>query len=246
MTTGIGDHIPERVDYYVELDHTPIANEVWDAVSLTEKLEAIARYDNYPWEPGEVFRYRLADTFVLGAAMQAFFRQKQGAQADLWDSLTREVFAPLGIDRLPIQRTLEADGRPGTPMMSAGLYPIFEEAVKIARLLQNHGEHDGRQLLHRELTARTVSTDMDRGLPNGWVNRQGGKGHYEKGFWLSPQNWADCDLRTTGMAGFGGNYVIIMPNGTIGLRFADGAKEEPGTWDSFGIRSVSHELRPFC
>ena len=48
------------------------------------------------------------------------------------------------------------------------------------------------------------------------------------------------------MAGFGGNYVIIMPNGTIGLRFADGAEDDPGTWDSFGIRSVSHELKPFC
>jgi DUF971 family protein len=48
------------------------------------------------------------------------------------------------------------------------------------------------------------------------------------------------------MAGFGGNYVIIMPNDTIGIRFADGHDDGPYTWDSYGIRSVSHSLRPFC
>ena len=130
--------------------------------------------------------------------------------------------------------------------MSTGMYPTFGEVIKLSRLLQNHGEFGNKQLLHRELTEQTISFDMNRGFPNGWVNRQGGKGHYEKGFWLSPQNWSGCNLRTTGMAGFGGNYVIIMPNRTIGIRFADGYDDDPYTWDSYGIRSVSHRLRPFC
>jgi CubicO group peptidase (beta-lactamase class C family) len=156
------------------------------------------------------------------------------------------VFVPSGIDRWPIQRTIEAHGKPGTPMMSPQLYPTFEEVIKLSRLLQDHGEHNNQQLLHRELTEQTVSTDINRGFPTGRVNRQGGKGHYEKGFWLSPPNWAGCDLRTTGMAGFGGNFVIIMPNNTMGLRFAAGNEEDPSTWDSCGIRRVTHGLKPFC
>ncbi len=246
MTTGIGNLVPERVDYYVEVDNSPVGNQVWKANSTQEKLDAIASFDNYPWGPGEVFRYRSSDTFVLAAAMEMYFKKQEGPEADLWESLTQAVFAPLGIDRLPIRRTIEADGKAGTPMMSTGLYPTFEEVVKLSMLLQNHGSFNNEQLLHRELTAQTVSSDMNRGFPNGWVNRQGGKGHYEKGFWLSPQNWAACNLRTTGMAGFGGNYVIIMPNRTIGIRFADGHDDDPYTWDSYGIRSVSHRLKPFC
>jgi CubicO group peptidase (beta-lactamase class C family) len=246
MTSGIGDQVPERVDYYVEMDKSLLVNEAWRTDSIGEKLNVVAQLGNYPWGPGEVFRYRSTDTTVLAAAMQAYFMTKEGAQADLWESLTQEVFVPLGIDRLPIARTIETNGKPGVPLMSVGMYPTFEEVIKLSRLLQNHGEYNNQQLLHRELTARTVSPDIDRGFANGWVNRQGGKGHYEKGFWLSPQDWSGCNLRTTGMAGFGGNYVIIMPNGTIGIRFADGHDDGPYTWDSYGIRSVSHSLRPFC
>ncbi|MCP4768046.1 MAG: serine hydrolase [Gammaproteobacteria bacterium] len=246
MTSGIGNQVPQRVDYYVEMNKSSLVYEIWQTAAIREKLEGIARFDDYPWGPGEVFRYRGTDTTVLAAAMQAFLETREGPQADFWDSLTREVFAPLGIDRLPVERTIEAGGKPGIPLLSTGMYPTIEEIMKLSRLLQNHGEFNNQQLLHRELTAQTVSSDINRGFPNGWVNQQGGKGHYEKGFWLSPQDWSGCDLRTTGMAGFGGNYIIIMPNGTIGLRLADGHDDDPATWDSYGIRSVSHSLRPFC
>ena len=106
---------------------------------------------------------------------------------------------------------------------------------------------DGKQLLHRDLTARAVSNGMERGYPNGWRTKEGGEGHYEMSFWLTPQEiWPNCSLRIPVMAGFGGNYVIIMPNRTIGLRFADGNDNDPSTWDSYGIRNISDRIRSFC
>lgn len=247
MVTGIGNVVPERVDYYVEADSTSTSRMIWVADSIQDKLNAVARYRDYPWKPGEVFRYRTSDTTTLSAAMEAYLRVKEGPDADLWDSLTREVFAPLGIIRMPVRRTLEPDGRPGTPLFGYGLYATIDESLKVARLLQNHGEFEGIQLLHRELTKQAVSTDMERGYPNGWRGKGRAEGHYKTSFWLTPHEQTfSCDLRIPVMAGFRGNYIIIMPNGTIGLRFADGHDENPDTWDSNGIRDVSNRIRPFC
>lgn len=247
MTTGIGNVVPQRVDYYVEADSTPIGGRIWRAPSIRGKLDAMAEFKNYPWGPGEVTRYRSSDTTALAAAMEAYLRTKEGPDADLWHSVTREVFAYLGIDRLPVRRTIEPDGRPGTPMLAAGMFVTFEEALKIARLLQDHGALNGRQLLHRELTQRAVSTDMNRGFPTGWRNREGGEGRYKMSFWLTHHKRRfGCTLRIPTMAGFGGNYVSLMPNRTIGLRFADGHDDNPATWDSYGIRSMSDRVRPFC
>lgn len=90
-----------------------------------------ARVDSgkYPWGPGEVFRYRGTGTTVVAAAMQTYFATKEGAQADRWESLTREVLVALGIDRLPIARTIEVKCKPGVALMCAGMYPTFEEVV---------------------------------------------------------------------------------------------------------------------
>lgn len=207
----------------------------------------MAVFKDYPWGPGEVFRYRTTDTTALAAAMEAYLRRKEGPDADLWDTLTQEVFTPLGIERLPVRRTIEPDGRLGTPLLGAGLYITVEEALKIARLLQDLGEMDGEQLLHRDLTKRALSTDMQRGYPNGWRGKGRTEGHYEMSFWLTPhEQMLGCDLRIPVMAGFGGNYLIIMPNRTIGLRFADGHDDNPDTWDSAGIRDVSNRIRSFC
>ncbi|MGI9406522.1 MAG: ABC transporter permease subunit, partial [Hyphomicrobiaceae bacterium] len=211
MVTGIGNITPRRVTHYVEADESTVGNRVYRMKSIQEKLDAMAMFRNYPWGPGEVFRYRTSDTTALGAAMEAFLRTKEGPDADLWDFLTREVYAPLGIDRLPVRRSIEPDGRRGTPLLGAGLFITIEEALKLARLLQDHGAYEGRQLLHRELTARAMSSDMDQGYPNGWRTWEGIEGRYELSFWRTPHaRWFGCDVRIPTMSGYGGNYVSIM------------------------------------
>jgi hypothetical protein len=47
MTTGIGNLVPQRVDHYVEVDNSPVGNQVWKAGSLREKLDAVAIFENY-------------------------------------------------------------------------------------------------------------------------------------------------------------------------------------------------------
>jgi hypothetical protein len=65
--------------------------------------------------------------------------------------------------------------------------------------------------------------------------------------WLHPYKAKNgCLVRIPALSGIGGTYVIIMPNGITAFRFADGRYNDPGTWDSSGLRKVSDYIRPFC
>jgi hypothetical protein len=65
--------------------------------------------------------------------------------------------------------------------------------------------------------------------------------------WLHPLvAQSGCRVRIPAMSGGGGTYVIIMPNGISAFRFADGRYNDPGTWDSSGLRKVADYIRPFC
>jgi hypothetical protein len=107
MATGIGNIEPRRVSGYVEEDSSALAERIYAAHTTNEKLKLIAAFGNYPWGPGEVFRYRTTDTFLLAVAMDRFIKSKEGPNSDLWSLITREVLQPIGIARMPVMRTKE-------------------------------------------------------------------------------------------------------------------------------------------
>jgi hypothetical protein len=53
-------------------------------------------------------------------------------------------------------------------------------------------------------------------------------------------------IKLTAILYYGGTYVILMPNGITAFRFADGRYNDPGTWDSSGLRKVADYIRLFC
>ncbi|MGD8883783.1 MAG: hypothetical protein PVI82_17925, partial [Desulfobacterales bacterium] len=74
-----------------------------------------------------------------------------------------------------------------------------------------------------------------------------GETYYHMSLWLQPfVAKSGCRLRIPAMSGGGGTYVISMPNGITAFRFADGRYNDPGTWDSSGLRKVADYIRPFC
>ncbi|MDH5273242.1 MAG: serine hydrolase, partial [Gammaproteobacteria bacterium] len=121
----------------------------------------------YPFEPGTQMHYRDQDYYLLGIAVDAYLKKVRGPDADAWDMLRKEVFEPIGIAHAPVVRTREAGGRDGPAWFSAGYYPTLDDLAKIALLYQDGGAHDGRQILHRELTAQlmaaTGALDVDVG-----------------------------------------------------------------------------------
>jgi CubicO group peptidase (beta-lactamase class C family) len=246
MATGIGDIEPRRVSNYVEEDSSALAGRIYGAQTTNEKLKLIAAFGNYPWGPGEVFRYRTTDTFVLAVAMDRFIKRKEGPGADLWNFITREVLQPIGITRMPVLQTKEPNGMRGVPKLEGGMLLNLDEVAKLVKLLRHGGRHQGKQILSATKLAEAFGKDRPSGLPTGW-QIDDGETYYHMSLWLHPYKAQNgCLLRIPAMSGSGGTYVIIMPNGITAFRFADGRYNDPGTWDSTGLRKVADYIRPFC
>ena len=201
----------------------------YTAPSHAQKLAHINTHlKPYPWEPGTVMRYRDQDFYLLGAAVDAFLKSVRGPQADAWHMLEDEVFRPIGIAHAPIVRTREPEGREGLAWFNAGYYPTLDDLAKIALLIADHGEHNGKQILHRELTEDLLTargaldkegdtarpTDRAPGAPPPKLYRMG----YHYTTWTGSHSGKMMQLPT--MSGFGDNEVIIFPGRILSIRAA--------------------------
>ncbi len=261
MASGFGGtgtvrtHPNDIYDGYLGGDY-----DAWyTAPSQAEKLaQIIAHLKPYPWEPGRVVRYRDQDFYLLGVAVDAFLKSVRGPDADVWKMLQAEVFAPIGIFHAPAVRTREPGGVEGPVWFNAGYYPSLDDLAKIACLYQSAGAHEGRQLLHRELTLELLHATGAL-VKNGDASAHAGVPAdgaeapelYRMGFHYTPYR-SSRDQQTRWlptMEGSGENEVILFPNGLISIRTAkasglpDGVKafsdEGPVT-----IRAVER-LAPF-
>ena len=246
MATGIGDIEPRRVTSYVEEDSAAITGKIIAAKTTKEKLKLIASIGNYPWDPGEVFRYRSIDTFILAMAMDQFIKSKEGPSVHLWDLITREVLQPIGITRLPVLHTIEPDGTPGIPKLEGGMLPNLDDLAKLVKLLRNGGRYKGVQILSAIKLEEAFGKERPPGLPTGWLFDDG-EVNYHMSLWQHPYKAQNgCFVRIPAMSGHGGTYVIFMPNNITAFRFADGLANNSATYDSTGLRKVADYIRPLC
>ena len=220
MATGIGDLKPTDI-YAVFADEDQPKMEQWHfADSLQDKLSISFEYGNLPWEPGLHFRYNTTHTFVLSAAMDAYLKEKEGSQANLWDMVMEDVFKPIGIFHAPMMHTIETDQSRGVPWIGVGLYPTTDDIAKISFLLQNLGEFQGQQLLHREKTKLALFQTSDQGLRT-YIDTIDGQGKYMLSFWTLPYKQNDCFAQVPFMSGYGGNSIVLLPNGISVFSLAD-------------------------
>ena len=244
MATGIGGDLPEKVSpnamFSDEEGDDDIFQVFIQAKSAAEKVEACFEAENYPWGPGEVARYQSCHTFILGMAMDAFLKSMEGPDADVWDMVVEEVYEPIGILYAPTLRTIEDDGNRGLPQYWIGLYPNPDDIAKIGMLLQNGGAHDGQQLLHSVKLAEALREEALDGLYTGEFNDYG-EGTYHMSFWTMPYRTANGDyIQVPYMSGFGGNRVILTPNGVVAFQFSDAQ-----VYGFEGIVSVAEGLVQF-
>ena len=241
MATGIGDNAPyQRPNEPLADEGGPKMRRFWRAQTAKERLDIAFAYGKYPWGPGEVFRYNNTHTFVLAAAMDSFLKHKVGPHAQLWDMVVAEVFRPIGIFHAPMLHTKEVGGARGIPLPEHGFYPTIDDVAKLTTLLQSGGQHQGRQLLSATKLAEALYQTDAIGLPSRRDNRFG-EGRYHRSFWSVPYRTATgCVFQIPYMWGYGGNFVVLLPNGLSAFRFADGNHYDVDTMILAG-----EALRPF-
>jgi hypothetical protein len=247
MATGIGNGSTQSEpndssDGYLD----PSYSAWYEARSVHEKIASLLKDGKiYPWGAGKVTRYRDQDMFVLGVAMDAYLKSKEGPAADTWSMLEKEVFAPIGIYCAPVNRTIEPDGTPGQPLMAYGYYPTVGDMVRIARLYQNNGKR-GTQLLYGPRIAE-LTAGRRRGLPTG-EKLKFGESFYSNAFWIVPfASSQGCRRYYPRMIGWGANIVALLPHGVTGIRLAKstGAPDNSDV-DSSGMAQVADGLVKFC
>ena len=178
--------------------------------------------------------------------MDRFLKAKEGPGADLWSMPQVEVYGPIGIRIAPTNRTIEPDGTPGQPLMAYGYYPTLGDLVKIAGLYQDRGRHGGQQILDPAGLDRLLGQGGTLGLPTG-EHSAAGETRYFMGFWHAAFRAAKgCSVTLPQMDGWGGNYVVLMPNGMTGIRLAKDWDGGPAVSDTSGMAAVADRLTSFC
>jgi hypothetical protein len=242
MSAPIGDVGPRRDWPQPDPDENQPKFYGWiEARTAREKLDRGFAYGRYAWPRGEVVRYNSVVTFTLAAAMDAYLKQKAGPGAHLWDMVADEVYRPLGIFHAPTMHTLEADGSRGIPLLGYGLTPTVDDVAKLTTLLQRGGRHDGVQLLSAAKLAEALYRTTAAGLSVLRRSRYG-EHRYHLSFWSVPYvTELGCRFLIPYMAGYGGNFVVLLPNGISAFRFADG-----NTYDIETMILAGEAIRPFC
>jgi hypothetical protein len=242
MATGIGNGPNWGVAPNMMMvdEYTQLFDSFSQAKSAQEKLKVAFSYKNYPWGPGEIARYNSSTLFVLSAAMDSYLKSMEGPQADLWQMVTEEVYNPIGISYAPVLRTTEPDGSLGLPVLAYGLYPTVEDLARIALLLQNGGQYEGQQILHSGKLAEALRQTENLGLPTGDRTRYGDT-TYLMSFWADAYKANDGRyLLIPYMSGYGGNRLVLAPNGVSSFRFTDSMN-----YNTYPLIRAAEAVQPF-
>ncbi|HEV7613667.1 MAG TPA: hypothetical protein VGO37_17435 [Steroidobacteraceae bacterium] len=220
----------------------------YEARTQEEKIQAtLTGATPFPWGPGQVARYRDQDMFMLGIAMDNYIKKKEGSTASVWNMVLKEVFEPIGIHDAPVNKTLEPTGREGSPLMAFGYYPTISDIVRIARLYQNLGAHQGKQLLYAPKIMEIFSRTPTPGLPTG-EGSPFGEVFYFNTFWKAPYTTSqECKFYYPQMEGWGGTVIALFPDKLTGIRIAKIWEDDTHTASATsGMAAVANQLKGFA
>lgn len=183
--------------------------------------------------PGSKFIYHTSDTFLLGRAINMYYKNKAGNQNVDWfdDVMVGEVFVPLGLSPT-LWTTLRTKDATAQPYTGQGLIYVRDDIVKLANFMNlGQGKINGNQVLDAGMVAATLNLGTG-GLP---LTSSSQNDRYNNGFWyynLGAESGYGCGSQKKWvpyMSGYGGNSVVLLPNGMIYYNFSDSGIQ---TWST--------------
>ncbi len=171
--------------------------------------------------PGKTWVYHTSDTYILGAAMRAFWRERHGADGDFYRELLADpLWSRLGLSpevSVP-RRTRDAAAQPFTGW---GLTLRRDDAAKLGRFL---AVDRGRSGEDRLLDAGQLEAALQRSAADPGLMAAGDDLRYNNGVWAWDAGpYLGCKGRAwiPFMSGFGGISVVMIPNGVVYYYFSD-------------------------
>jgi len=203
------------------------------AEKYIEKIADALRPFPHRAVPGTTFVYQTHTTFLLTQAMSAYLKGRQGSDADIFNAIRDHVYKPIHFSQGSLT-TLRTDNSPsGKPFGGYGLFLIQDDIAKLGHFLNDEqGAVSGKQVLeHGRLTESLFRTanpavigvlvpDVGKPtVPNTF--------RYHNFFWgkhMTPTEFPryKCDFWVPFMSGYGGNIVLLLPNGAVYYIFSDG------------------------
>jgi hypothetical protein len=173
--------------------------------------------------PGSLWVYRTVDSYLLGTALNAFYRAKNGPRADFYrDFLAGDLWPALHLDpALGVTRRTYDEAQ--QPFTGFGLTLHSDDIAKLAIFLSvDHGRIGQRQMLEPGLLDEALQRDPHRpGLRAGSDILR-----YNHGFWAwNAQATLGCRAETwiPFLSGYGGIVVALLPNGMTYYYVSDSA-----------------------
>jgi hypothetical protein len=252
-------------DAYEADEDSPVNDKFIVDESLESKTRDAFAFHKKQAAPGTTWVYQSPATFLLTQAMNTFLRQKQGPSADIFTLVRKDVYEPLQMSP-SFMSTIRTENSPnGAPAGYYGLFFNKDDVAKISTFLNNAaGQIHGKQVLEPTRLAEALfrGPQADRaGVPILGRNPHSALGEiardkdsqpidnsrrYAHGFWgrhITRIEFPEflCDFWISLMNGYGGNSVLLLPNGATFYIFSDGF-EFP--WAQ--PLSVAGKLAPMC
>jgi hypothetical protein len=191
--------------------------------------------------PGERFVYHTSDTYLLGTAMNAFLRARQGPDADIHrDVLVGKFWQPLDLSAVArtTRRTYDDEAQPFT---GYGLTFHPDDVARIGQFL-NAGisREEGPEILTNPEFRHAMFRDVED--VRLWQNARGQT--YNSGFWgLDTGSAIGCSEASwvPFMSGFGGISLVLLPNQSVYYVFGDNNEYK---WLKAAV--AAHNIRAWC
>ncbi len=183
--------------------------------------------------PGTTWVYQTHATFILTQAMNSYLQQQQGSGADIFNSIRDTVFKPLNMSQGSLSMLRTDNSASGKPFGGYGLFFVQDDIAKLGRFLNNSGGViNGTQVLDptrlRESLFRTANpSTLGVLVPDGGTPVVPDTFRYHNQFWAKHMTTAEfpqyrCNFWVPFMSGYGGNSVLLLPNGATYYIFSDG------------------------
>jgi hypothetical protein len=184
--------------------------------SISDKTKHVCNRYRVKDKPGEQWVYHTTEFWLLGVAMQNFWRQQRGNEKDFYTDLLVPLWRSLGLSPLMDNPHREQD----QPLTGWGLTLLRSDIAKLASALSA-----GDPILADRLDKSMLDKAMQRDAAGWGVAASAADLKFHNGFWAwnaGPTLGCANSRWLPFMSGYGGISVVLLPDGDVYYYFSDG------------------------